>query len=301
MKINPRNPPGQLLKLASLALLLAACASGAMRREEAPEEPPVLYGVAGNQLVRVDPADGAATAVASSPELTDVGALTYDPGLDVFYAIADAGSDPRLIAIEPATGEVITIGPIDLPAVDLSIAGGLAYDPADGRLYAAAGRSDFASNLLLEVDVATGEATELGRIRGTVQDDVDALTLVGGTLCAVDSAGRSSALYEIDRVTGAASAVGTTFPGVTTALAHDAAGRRLIAAVEGSRLLAIPLGGGEARTLGPTHGAAELGGAQLTALALVRPAAGPYRDDFESGDLSAWSVQEPDGDRPERR
>ena len=60
MKINPRNPPGQLLKLASLALLLAACASGAMRREEAPEEPPVLYGVAGNQLVRVDPADGAA-------------------------------------------------------------------------------------------------------------------------------------------------------------------------------------------------------------------------------------------------
>ncbi len=300
-----RPPIRRLFALAAVALLAAACASGGAR-PTAPAAPSLLYGIAGNHLVRIDPATGTATGVANSPDLVDVGALTYDPGLDTFYAVASATSDPTLIAIDRATGEVMTIGAIDLPGFDLTRAEGLAFDPGSGRLYAAAGQanyqSDFASDRLLEVDVATGGATEIARIRGTRQGEADALAFAGGTLYAVDVAANTSSLYALDPETGEATAVGTDVRGVVVALTHGAAGQQFYAAVADSRtLVALPMAGGEAAILGTTHGAEDFGGAEITALAFAQAAGGPHRDSFETGDLSAWSVHGSDGKQRQER
>lgn len=297
----------RLLKLAAVALLAGACASGGAPPTTALEkEPSRLYGIAGSHLVRIDPGDGSATAVQSSPDLADIGALTYDPGLDSFYAVAAATTDPRLIAIDRATGEVTTIGPIDLPSRDLTLAEGLAFDPRNGRLYAAAGhaaagRSDFSSDRLLEVDVTTGGAIEIARIRGTHQDEADALAFAGGTLYAIDTAANSSTLYTLDLETGEASATGTTVRGAVAGLTDGAPGQRLYGVLSGSRqLFALPLAGGDATPLVTTPDATAFDGAELTALAFALSAEGPHRDSFESGDLSSWSVHEKSEDRREQ-
>ncbi len=296
-----RPPVRRLLKLAAVALLAVACASGGVR-ESAPQEPWLLYGIAGSHLVHIDPDDGTTSALASSPDLDAVGALTYDPGLDTFYAVTSAATDPRLIAIDRTTGEVMKIGAIDLPGLDLTLAEGLAFDPGDGRLYAAAGRSEFASDRLLEVDVTTGGAVEIARIRGTRQGEADALAFAGGSLYAVDVAANSSTLYTVDRQTGEAEATGTRIRGAVAGLTRDATGQRLYGVLADSRqLVSLPLDGGEATILGTTHDAAAFDGAELTALALAPPLGGPHRDSFESGDLSSWKPHQQGGGPPDPR
>ncbi len=228
------NAAKKLPLLLIVSLLLGACATTSIDSRRRGAEPG-LYGVADGRLITVGqsssfevlPKGGKRNPAA---ETSDVGAMTWDPEAGRFYAVADASSKPRLIAIDPATGEATAIGPIATFGIGLTLADALALDPRDGSLYAAGGKSTFAANILLKVDPATGKAQQVARIRGTIQDEVDALAFAGDELYAVDGAGNSAALYRIDTDTGQASRVSQPFPGSVTDLAFDPAGQRLVGA-----------------------------------------------------------------------
>lgn len=295
-----RHTTRRLLTLAALALAIGGCASGGGR----PAAPPAkLYAVAGSQLLRLDPDTGAATPVAEIAGLDDLGALTYDPGLDSFYAVVDATTEPRLVAIARATGEVLEIGPLAVSGRPLTRAEALAWNLSDGRLYAAAGRKSFASNRLLEVDPTTGGASDVANVQGTTQDDVDGLVFVGSVLYAVDATVSSSTLFTLDLETGEAAATDVVFEAKVADLAYDPDSRQLFAAAEGRReLLVLSLDGGAVRTLTPAATAeGEAGAAAIAGLAFVRTARGLMVDDFESGSLSSWSPPEREGDNPDPR
>lgn len=296
----PATGLGRGILLAALVLALAGCASSLSPRRTAVEEV-AFYGVAGNHLVRVDPATGAATGISSSAELRDVAGMTWDPTTRTLYAIADATSDPRLIRVDPVTGTVTAIGSIDLPDLDLTLAEGLAFDTRSNTLYATGSRSKFASERLLAIDVATAEAREVGLLRGLPQNDGDALLTLQGSLLGVDVVVGSSLVYEIDPQTGRASPSGKRFPKAVTDLAFDPASRRLLATARGERMLqAMSWGQGEVVEIGPTHGASDFDGATLGSLACTCVPQGLFLDGFESGDRSAWSGDGHNGDGPHR-
>ncbi len=276
----------QSILLLAGALLLGACATTPIDRPRGAPEPG-LYAVSGDSLLAVSGVrliSAGDQSFAASTDLDDVGAMTWDPKTGRFYAVADASSKPRLIAVDPGTGEATSIGPIVAPSLELTLAEGLALDPRSGILYAAGGESDFASNVLLRVDPATGEARLIARIRGTIQDEVDAMTFAGGELYAVDGAGGSTALYRIATDTGKASRASQPFAVTVTDLAFDPAGQRLIGIRgAGGPLVAISLDG----TLSEIPDAT----GALQAIAVIPAAGGAalFEDSFESGDASAWS------------
>lgn len=283
---------GRQAAAATAALLLTACASSPVR--QAPPQEDTFYGVAGDRLVKIDPATGAATAVLTAGELRDVRALTWDPTAGTLYALAGADTDPRLVRIDPDTGVVETVGAIDPEDSDLGLAEGLAFDPADGRLYATGpgpqrsrargGFATFASNQLLAVDVATGRARVVAAVRGTLQDELDALVAFQGRLYGIDAAAGVSHLYVIDAESGRASATGRSFPGVVQDLVFDPQRRRLLATVEGEPvLLAMAWGDGKVTEIPST-------GEALGALTCTCALQGLLVDDFESGDLSGWGT-----------
>lgn len=212
------------LPLLTLALVLGACATTPTDSRRRGVEPG-LYGIDGGRLVTV----GQASSFEPAADLSDVSAMTWHPEARRFYAVADAKRSPRLVAVDPATGEATAIGPIRSFGLALTLIEALATGP-DGSLYAAGGNSPFASNVLLTVDPETGKAKQVARIRGTIQDEADALAFAGDELYAVDGAGNSAALYRIDPETGQASRLSEPFPGAVTDLAYDPAGRRLVGA-----------------------------------------------------------------------
>jgi hypothetical protein len=279
----------------AVVLILSGCASGGTRETPAAVSrkafaDATLFGVAGDRFVAVDPDTGTATELATSRDLWEVGALTYDPASRTFYAVAHASSDPELIAIDRDRGETRKIGPIDLPTLDLTLVEGLAFDPVDGVLWATGSRSTFASERLLTIDVATGAAKMVGPIHGTAQNDVDALIAVGGKLYGADAAGNSSAVYQIDKHSAQASLQPRRFPRAVTDLAFDPDGRRLLATVEGANLLLAMAPSGQVEELGPTHSETALGGWPISALTCVTVPSDLFGDDFESGDLSLWDA-----------
>lgn len=253
-----------------------------------------LFGVAGDHFVSIDAVTGLATELTTSPDLWEVGALTYDPASHTFYAVAHSATDPELIAIDRDSGDVRKIGPIDMPTLDLTLVEGLAFDPVDGILYATGSRSRFASERLLTLDVANGEAHMIGKILGTPQNDVDALVAIGGKLYGVDTAGNSGAVYEIDKRDARASLQPRRFPRAITDLAFEPEGRRLLATVDGTHLLLSMATNGQVSDLGPTHSEAGLGGWPISAIACIDPATGLFDDDFESGDLASWTAGKAD-------
>ncbi len=271
------------LPLLAVLFLLGACASTGVSRKAAartgPE--PGLYGVRGDALVHLDV--GGAIGEASA-ELEDVSALTYDPYAGRFYGIADASSQPALIAVDAATGEATRIGVIDVVGLELTLVEAIAYHPVERTLYAAGGKSAYASTVLFTVDPETAEGQQAARIRGTMQDEVDAMTFAGDVLYAADGAGGSSAIYRLDLITGQASRVGKSFAGTVTDLAFDPATRRLIGTSgAGEPLIAFSLGDGNLAEL-------PAAGEPVRALAFVTaPGAVMFGDGFESGDASAWS------------
>lgn len=269
------------LQLLVVALVLGACATTS-KIGRPPEPAAGVYGIDHGKLVAVNGSSDTAGAEA----LGNIGAMTYDPEARRFYAIASEPNQPGLIAVDPSTGEATAIGPIETTGVNLTLVEGLAFDPLSSTLYAAGGASTFASNILLTVDVATGKAQQVARIRGTIQDEVDAMTFVDGVLYAFDGAGNSSALYRLDLDTGQATRISKPFAGTVADMAFDPAGRRLLG-VQGSdgRLLSISLDGEGIQEL-PTSAES------LTALAIIPDSSGGslFNDSFESGDASAWSA-----------
>ncbi len=262
-------------------LLLGACATSTMVERRGGSPAAGIYGISAGRLVMI----GSAPSAEGTAPIDDAGALTYDPLTQTFYAVAGASSKPRLLAIDPTTGEARTVGPIEEPKLDLTLVEGLAFNPDDNTLYAAGGESTFASNVLLTVDPASGEARQVARIHGTIQDEVDAMTFADGSLYAVDGAGNAGALYRIDPETGQASRLGKPFAQTVVDLAFDPAGNRLYGArgKEGS-LVVISIFGDSVGEIPATGGV-------LNALAIIPSSDGAslFRDGFETGNTSAWS------------
>ncbi len=272
--------------LAAVVLILSGCASGP--RERYGTVHTTMFGIAGEHFLRIDPATGVATSLASSPDLEDSGALTYDPVSRTFYAVGHSSSDPQLIAIARDRLEIRKIGSIDLPNLSLTLVEGLAYDPFEKVLYASGGRSSFASDRLLSIDVATGVADEVGKFQGTAQNDIDALIVIGHQLYGVDSIGSASAIYEIDRQSMQTTLQVQSFPKVVTDLTFDAGSRRMVATVDKKNLLLALSPDGQTNELGPTHAADDFGGSPISALSTGEVAADLFEDNFESGDFSLW-------------
>ena len=260
-----------------VASLLSACATSIGSRWGKPKEPATgLYGVAGGKLVFLG--DGGQN-LEDAAEIDAISALTYDPTAKRFYALAGATSQPRLVALDPLTGAVSAIGLLSVPDLRLTLADALAFDPESGILYATGGRSTFASNVLLTVDPATGEAQQVGPIQGTAQGEADAMAFADdGTLYAIDSSGHSSTLYRIDTDTGEASRVGESFAHSVTDLVFDATTRRLIGAQSEGPPLTISLDADNVGEMADTDGAA-------TALAIIPEAAeaSPSADSSDAG------------------
>ncbi len=292
-----RKSTGRWL-IAAIVLAVSGCASGGSRETPTTASGPTLakatlFGVAGDHFVSIDAVTGLATEITTSPDLWEVGALTYDPASRTFYAVAHFSSEPELIAIDRDNGDTRNIGPIDMPTLDLTLVEGLAFDPVDGVLYATGNRSTFASERLLTLDVTNGEARMVGQIRGTPQNDVDALVAIAGKLYGVDTAGSSGGVYEIDKQSARASLQPRRFPRAVTDLAFDPKSRRLLATVEDAKLLLAMTQNGQISELGPTHSETGLGGWPISAVASVTPATGLFGDDFESGNLSFWGIPHP--------
>ncbi len=278
----------RILCLVALSLLAVGCASLGKRRDTTPEIE--LVGVSGSHVLAVGAADGAATLIGSTEELRDVGALTYDRASGTLYGVNDHTRLPTLITIDLATGEATVIGPIAPPRSKLTRVEGLAFNPVDGTLYAAGGKSAFASNRLLRVDPATGAAHELARVSGTLQNEIDAMAFADGVLYATDGVAGSTVLYRIDPATGEATALGEPFTQNVTDMDYYPDIYRLFGTIGARRQLVILNLGGEATELGPTHGELDFEGAPMTALAFTgTPGASVvFADGFETGDLSKW-------------
>ncbi len=278
------------------SLLVTACASrGPIQQTQGHG----LVGVAGNTFVAVDATSGVATEIATSTELTDVGALAYDPTTQTLYGVAVSTKRPKLITIDVETGEVTAIGTISLPQFYPTRVEGLAFDTSDGTLYAAGGRSAFASDRLLKIDTTTAQATEVARIRGTLQNEVDAMAFVGDELWATDSVAGSTVLYQIDLETGKASAISEPFTQKLTDMTLDPTTHHLLGTLDSKRtLVTMSLGGSRITETGPTHGETDFGGTPLTALTFAGPRGSSttvFRDGFESGNLARWSKQDKPG------
>lgn len=287
-----KNVPALSL-LAFLAFLATGCASSGIGGSSG--DLPPLFGIAGRQLVSIDPTTGAVDDSAEVAEVEGITALTYDPGSGIAYGVADATTEPRLMALR--AGEVREVGRVELPPGSSTRVDAAAFDPGTGRLYLTAGNALLADHLVT-VDPETGAIESFRRISGTAQHEVDAMAFAGNALYAVDAVLGESHLYRLDPETARATRVGGPYPGEITDLAFDATRGRLIGTVAADRRLVALTTGGTFTELGPTHAETDLDGALLQTLDAATPPGAPhlFSDSFESGDLSAWRVKEGGGD-----
>jgi hypothetical protein len=166
-----------------------------------------------------------------SAQLTPIGnvasfvaGLTYDPSNHILFGIRYdttsrvPGNIWELVAIDPSTGNTTVVGDTGIDAY-YEYPGGLALDPADGRLYAVGQAGSFYS-----VDKANGTATFIGDV-GFFQNptslDFDPTSgiLYAATNNPLFSTGQ---LITIDPATGTGALVAAT--GKADAIAFDRAG-----------------------------------------------------------------------------
>jgi hypothetical protein len=115
-----------------------------------------LFGLSSEnrRVYRIDRSNGVATAVGAGPHLFgNANGLAYDSrrGRLVGVSLSEAGSDDRLLSIDPVTGAYADLGRVS-GARDVE---GLGYDPASDRLFGLADRED----RIVAIDPATGNST----------------------------------------------------------------------------------------------------------------------------------------------
>jgi len=218
--------------------------------------------------------------------------LTCDPYADVLYSVANATTDPKLIVIDRITAQATLIGPIDLAGHDpdfLKFVEALAFNPSDSTLYGSAASAPSLSNLLIRIDPATGNATQIASITGTTENDGDTLVFINGTLYLADST-PGSVLFTVNLSTGAATSIGNIgFNHVK--LAYNPETQRLFGAASLDRLFVeIAPTTGQGTLVGSTHAPEEFEGAYIHAMAVVFDGRPPDID-IPIQDPSANNVQ----------
>jgi len=230
-----------------------------------------LYGIIGNHLVTVNQNTGDATEVGII-NASGLWGLTYDPYRNALYCVANQTTDPELVLIDQTTAKATTIGPIDLEGYSTTYLGfveALAFNPVDGILYGSAGTTAYLSPMLIRIDPATGNATQIASITGTTENDGDSLVFINGALYSVDTAPYST-LYTVNLGTGVATNVGDLNDFRDVILAYNPETQTLLGSARADRLLIeISRFTGQCTDIGPTHTADEFEGALLGSMAVV--------------------------------
>ncbi len=234
-----------------------------------------LFATIGTSLVKIDTTTGAATSVGTT-NLGPVAKLAYHAGQKRLYGVFDYLKMPKLVVLDACNGQTTLVAPLTITGGSVHIAGGLDYNPSDGKLYASvsldgAYPADGTEEHLVTIDTSTGAVTPVGQIR-------DGLTLIDGDNVAFSPA--TSLIFDIDPSDGGrftiwdlnvadaaatnvrtASGVlswiefyegvfyGATFPGTTE-----------------SKLVTINPSSGALTVIGTTHGGTEFGGGPILAL-----------------------------------
>lgn len=244
-----------------------------------------LFATIGNALATLDTTSGAATPVA--PLSTRVTTLAFDPDGGRLFGLVDSLTAPAIVEVDPCTGALSVPRAVTVPGQMVYFAEGLTWDPAGAQLLMSASLNgpldpDYESEALLAVQPATGAATSLSTISGTLGNEADGLLFVDGVLHAYDafiasgcpgSNGRPcTPLYALDPTSGAATAAGT----VTY---HVSGGAVLPGSPvyfwntrdmpDDNALLAWDLDGGVTTALGPTHAPGDFDGGTLGGMAFV--------------------------------
>lgn len=235
---------------------------------------PKLYGIIGNYLVTVDQDTGHATEVGII-NATAVHGLAYDRFGDTLYSIANCTTDPELIIVNRTTAEATLVGPVDLAGYDqdfLKLAESIAFNPVDGILYGSAGSSVPFSNLLIRIDPATGIATQIAPITGTIENDGDSMVFINETLYLVDTCYYggflSSLLYTVNLGDGVATMIGPIGPFdwhyVHVGLAYNPETQRLFG-TEPQRYILVEIlpSSGQSTVIGETHAWTDFDSGQL--------------------------------------
>lgn len=129
----------------------------------------------------VDIATGVATLIGPS----GIGAPTMLVADDATGNLYASTFDARFYSIDKVTGVATLIGNIDIVSpsfVDLGLVEGISYNPDDGMIYAAAGLGGLGAGILVTIDPATGNATEIG----PMGSDNDRIFFSNGTLYTAD-------------------------------------------------------------------------------------------------------------------
>jgi len=193
-------------------------------------------------LYEVDPLTGVQTEIGRN----DVGrwsTLTWDPRRRALFSLLDIVDAPALGRIDPATGEAERVGRLTLDGVPIALAEALDFAP-DGRLFAGVSLTtgvadgDFYSDVIVEIDPDTGEATfvaELGLTidflpSGQTVADADRMVFLGSRMLVHDGIGGlpethprfgGSSLFDVDLDTGATSNRVDFDPNIFQGLAAD--------------------------------------------------------------------------------
>lgn len=198
----------------------------------------ILYAVNGGVLGKLDTDTSAFTPVGDglgsangaegSIVFNDIDSLTFDVSTGTLYGTLrrekpDNNELDLLVKINTTTGTIMTdgfgenIGYVAITGARVDV-DDLASDPTDGTLYAIANDGMGDNSALYTLNPLTGEATFVGNN----VNDIEGLTFApDGTL--LGSTGRSSSdgvagttvknrLYEINKLTGEASAIGRMIP-----------------------------------------------------------------------------------------
>ncbi len=241
-----------------------------------------LYGIIGGNLVYFDQATGDATQIAPlSSTFAQVSNLTYIPNTDLLYAVADGGTDPKLISIDRNSGFVTVVGQLDEqnPFLDLQLVESLAYNPNDGQLYVAGYNLNPSSNWFRSprvgtVDYTTGDVTYLYDVSGTCQDDADLLSFAPGYSYIIDGCPDPQEIHNFDTSNGnstiVSSATGANYP-LRGLAVHPTNFTHFSLAGNANELWTVDLSTSNTTitVVGPTHTASEFGGGTPRALAFA--------------------------------
>lgn len=165
-------------------------------------------GDGGRQVVTLDPATAAVSAISASidpPNGTPSGVVALDRGGDRFFFTGTpiTDTDPRLYTVSTTTGAVLTSPSIESGTSVL----GLEYDEAEDVLYVLRTPAMSAGKQLVTFDLVTGAATAIGGTTGSISmpSGVTTLDETGNRFYFAGTAASETdqRIYTIDTTTGA--------------------------------------------------------------------------------------------------
>ncbi|MBK8923227.1 MAG: choice-of-anchor D domain-containing protein [Saprospirales bacterium] len=238
-----------------------------------------LYGIIGDHLVSADPTTGDATDIGTTCGYSGIRHLNYDENTGKFYGIIDPFNNPKLVCIDRNSGQTTLVANIDITSpsfVDVRLLEAFAYNPSDGMFYGAVGNQpvpiSFSSNRLVRVDPATGNATQLAMITGTLQNEGDAIFFINGVAYLLDGNGiTNNYLYILDLNTGVTTLIAQTNFIFGQGFAYDPSVQNVyITEWNDQHILAeLDPATGVGAAIGATHSSSEFGDAPMTSIGVA--------------------------------